>query len=183
MYPHLRQLGPWRLLYSLSFILKWGLYLYLQLSAKCYHNSIWERTCQRTLAAEGEGSLCPFVPDAIKNSLSPCHPRSPPLLDSLLLFISQECLVTSLAAPHRVTPLTLVVPVSRVVLKSLKETGMFIFQLALRGGGNNTVEIPPVKNRYVLDCNCFMLIDDADQSNTPKPYSNSTDVPNWCLSH
>lgn len=71
MYLHQRQQGPQPLLYSLSFSLKWGLYLYLQLSAKCYHNSLWEYTCQRAPAAEEESSLCPFVPDSIKNSLSP----------------------------------------------------------------------------------------------------------------
>lgn len=94
-----RQLEPQALLYSVSFGLKGGLYLFLQLSTKCYPNSLWERTCQRAPAAQGERSLCPFVPDAIKNGaffLSRYPP--PPSLVIHMLQISQRCLRASLAA-------------------------------------------------------------------------------------
>lgn len=55
--------------YSLSFSLKWWFYLYLLLSAKCYTNSLREETCQWVPGAYGKGSLCPYMPGAIKNSL------------------------------------------------------------------------------------------------------------------
>lgn len=41
----------------------------------------------------------------------------------------------------------------------------------------------PSKNKYWIEIALKMLIDDTGLNNTSKPNSNSTDVPNWCLSH
>lgn len=102
--PDQRQLGSQPMFYSLPFSLKRCLYWYQQLSAKYYNNSLWEETCQWAPAAEGKGSLCPFMPDAIKNWLCPlfCSPPFKAPVTGSLLISQQQSLLTSLAVAHHI---------------------------------------------------------------------------------
>lgn len=98
-----RQPKPQTQLYSLSFSLKWWFYLYLLLSAKRYTNSLWEETCQWAPGAYGKGSLCPYMPGAIKNSLlsfSLLSPSNSPV-SGFSPYITVTCLhFTGSSTPH-----------------------------------------------------------------------------------